>query len=485
MKLKVLAASLIAAGVVAAGVTGYEQFGTQFFHNAISTTAHAATISPRPAFVATLPDFTDIVAQNGPAVVNISVTSKTEKIVSNPDFPGLDPDSPFYQFFHQFKMPVPQGGVPMRGEGSGFIVSSDGVILTNAHVVDGASSVNVKLTDKREFKAKVIGVDRPSDVAVLKIDATNLPTVKLDPADDVKVGEWVLAIGSPYGFENSATSGIVSAKSRTLGDASYVPFIQTDVAVNPGNSGGPLFNLRGEVVGINSQIYTRTGGYEGLSFAIPINMALQVKDQLLQHGSVTRGHLGVTIQSVNQALADSFGLKKPTGALISSVEKDSPAERAGLKAGDVILRMNDKEIVTSSELPSLVAIATPGSTARLDIMRNGESKRIELTVGKLKNMEVASANAAGEDHGRLGVVVRPMDRDEQKQANVLGGVVVEDAGGSAAQAGIQAGDLILSINGTPVKSPEQLKQLVARAGKHVALLVQRDDSKIFVPVDLG
>jgi serine protease Do len=379
---------------------------------------------------------------------------------------------------------MPQGEMPERGLGSGFIVSPDGVILTNAHVVDSASRVTVKLTDKREFTAKVIGVDKPSDVAVLKIDAKNLPIVKLDPADDVKVGEWVVAIGSPYGFDNSATSGIVSAKSRTLPGDSYVPFIQTDVAVNPGNSGGPLFNTKGEVVGINSQIYTRTGGYQGLSFAIPINVALHVKDQLVQHGSVTRGRLGVTIQDVNQALADSFGLKKPAGALVSSVEKGSAAAKAGLEPGDVILRYNDKDIASSSELPALVAETAPGTTTRLEVMRKGETRHIDVTVGEFKNAKVASADVAGQNHGRLGVVVRSLSRDEQKQAGA-GGVVVEDATGAAADAGIQPGDMILSVNGTPVKSPEQLKLLVSKAGKHVALLVQRDEAKIFVPVDLG
>jgi serine protease Do len=294
----------------------------------------------------------------------------------------------------------------------------------------------------------------------------------------------VVAIGSPFGFENSATSGIVSAKSRTLPGDSYVPFIQTDVAVNPGNSGGPLFNTKGEVVGINSQIYTRTGGYQGLSFAIPINVALHVKDQLVQHGSVTRGRLGVTIQDVNQALADSFGLKKPAGALVSSVEKGSAAARAGLEPGDVILRYNDKDIASSSELPVLVAETAPGTTTRLEVMRKGETRHIDVTVGELKNAKVASADVSGQNHGRLGVVVRSLNREEQKQAGA-GGVIVEDATGAAADAGIQPGDMILSVNGTPVKSPEQLKLLVTRAGKHVALLVQRDEAKIFVPVDLG
>ena len=280
------------------------------------------------------------------------------------------------------------------------------------------------------------------------------------------------------------TAGIVSAKSRTLPDESYVPFLQTDVAVNPGNSGGPLFNTKGEVVGINSQIYSRSGGYQGLSFAIPIDVALHVKDQLLQHGSVTRGQLGVTIQDVNQSLADSFGLKKPAGALVSSVDKDGAAAKAGLKSGDVILRYNGTDIESSSRLPLLVADTAPGTTVKLDVMRNGETRHIDVTVGAAKATKVASADVAGHDHGRLGVVVRPLNPDEQKQAGT-GGVIVEDASGPAANAGIQPGDMILSLNGTPVSSPVQLKQLTAKAGKHVALLVQRDDARIFVPLDLG
>ena len=480
MKQKTLIRSLIAAGVIAAGVGGYAKFDPTAFHQAA-----AATIAARSASTVALPDFTGIVAQNGMAVVNISVTNKADKVAGVPAMPKLDPNDPFYQFFRQFRVPMPQEQMPTQGLGSGFIVSPDGVILTNAHVVDGASNVTVKLTDKREFKAKVIGIDNPSDVAVLKIDAKNLPTVKLDPADDVKVGEWVVAIGSPYGFENSATSGIVSAKSRTLPGESYVPFIQTDVAVNPGNSGGPLFNMKGEVVGINSQIYSQSGGYQGLSFAIPIEVALNVENQILQHGSVTRGRLGVTIQDVNQALADSFGLKKPAGALVSSVEKDSPAAKAGLMTGDVILRYNDKGITSSFDLPVLVANAAPGTTAKLDVMRKGETRHVDVTVGEMKNAKVTSAEVAGQNHGRLGVVVRPLNRDEQKQADVIGGIMVEDATGPAADAGIQPGDMILSFNGTPVKSVEQLQQLLAKAGKHVALLVQRGDAKIFVPVDIG
>ena len=487
MKQKILVRSLIAAGVIAAGLGGYAKYDPSVFQHAVaaSASAPAVTLSAQPATVAALPDFTGIVAQNGPAVVNISVIQKTEPTGFAADMQGVDPSDPFYEFFRQFRVPIPHGQMPLQGVGSGFIVSPDGVILTNAHVVNGATEVTVKLTDKREFKAKVSGIDKPSDVAVLKIDAKNLPTVKLDQADDVRVGEWVLAIGSPYGFENTVTSGIVSAKSRALPGDSYVPFIQTDVAVNPGNSGGPLFNMKGEVIGINSQIYSRSGGYQGLSFAVPIDVALNVQNQLLKHGSVTRGRLGVTIQDVNQALADSFGLKQPAGALVSAVEKGSAAAKAGLQPGDVILRYNDKDIMISSELPVLVANTAPGTAARLDVMRKGETRHIDVTVGELKNAKIAAADVAGQDHGRLGVVVRPLNPDEQKQAGVTGGLVVENATGPAANAGIQPGDMILSVNGTPVRSVEQLQSLLSKTGKHVALLVQRDDMKRFVAVDIG
>lgn len=484
MKQKMLVRSLIAAGVIAVGAGAFAKYDMNALseaHAAIAPTS-AVVASAQPAAVAALPDFTGIVAQNGRAVVNISVTSDMKKVANGPE---LDPNDPMFQFFRQFGMPIPQEQGPTHALGSGFIVSPDGVILTNAHVVNGASEVMVKLTDKREFKAKVVGIDKPSDIAVLRIDAKNLPTVKLDPADDVKVGEWVVAIGSPFGFENSVTAGIVSAKSRTLPDASYVPFIQTDVAVNPGNSGGPLFNTKGEVVGINSQIYSRSGGYQGLSFAIPIQVVMHVKDQLLQHGSVTRGRLGVAIQDVNQALADSFGLKQPAGALVSSVDKTGAAARAGLKPGDVILRYNQKDISSSSQLPMLVADSAPGSTAKLQIMRNGETKNIDVVIGASKGSKIASADSADHDHGRLGVLVRPLNSDERAQAGTSGGVLVEDVAGAAEQAGIQPGDVILSVNGTPIKSPAQLKALVAKAGEHVALLVQRDEGKIFIPVDLG
>ena len=487
MRPKMLVRSLMAAGLLsAATLGGYIAQNTSTVPGAVAagTPAPAVAAYVQPGARVALPDFTAIVEQNGAAVVNISVTGKGGRIAAA-DTEQLDPSDPFSEFFRQFRGQIPREQRPTRGLGSGFIVRADGIILTNAHVVAEANEVIVKLTDKREFKAKVVGIDKPSDVAVLKIDAGNLPVVKLDRADDVKVGEWVLAIGSPFGFDNSVTSGIVSAKARALPGDTYVPFIQTDVAVNPGNSGGPLFNMKGEVIGINSQIYSRSGGYQGVSFAVPIDVALKVQDQLLQHGRVTRGRLGVGIQDVNQALAESFGLKKPAGALVGAVEKDSPAAKAGLVPGDVITRFNDKEIGASSELPVLVANTAPGSVARLDVMRKGETRRIEVKVGELQNAKVAAADAAAGEGGRLGVAVRELSRDEQKALGVTGGLVVENATGAAAHAGIQPGDVILSFNNTPVDSVKQLQALLSRAGKRIALLVQREDAKIYVPVELG
>jgi serine protease Do len=490
MRQKVLVRSLVAAGVFSvAGLFGYATLGASPSHSAVTAISPApvavAAAGTQSATPAGLPNFTSIVQQHGPAVVNISVTSKLEKTAFTPDRSKLDPDDPFSQFFRQFGMPQPRSETPMRGQGSGFIISPDGVILTNAHVVAEASTVTVKLTDKREYKAKVVGFDRASDVAVLKIDARDLPAVKLPAADEVKVGEWVLAIGSPYGFENSVTAGIVSAKSRALPDGSYVPFIQTDVAVNPGNSGGPLFNMNGEVIGINSQIYSRSGGSQGVSFAIPIDVAMNVENQILKTGKVTRAQLGVTIQDMNQGLADSFGLKKPGGALVSTVANDSAAAKAGLQPGDVIVRYNGAEVTGSSELPALVARAAPGSTAKIEVLRNGESRQFNVTLGEAKGAKVASAETSTENHGRLGISARSLNPEERKQAGVAGGVVVQDSTGAAANAGIQTGDVILSLNGTPVKSVEELAALVSKAGKKVALLVLREDTRIFVPVDLG
>jgi serine protease Do len=479
MKAKSIFVALAAAGLVSLGAWGGMHIESPW------TSAHASTKAtaqaPAPAMVQ-LPNFTSIVDANRGAVVNITVTEKQTTSAQSP-FPDSGGNDPFSQFFRQFK--IPQQQQPMHGLGSGFIVRSDGVIMTNAHVVDGASDVMVKLSDRREFKAKVIGVDKQTDIAVLKIDAKNLPTVKLGDSKAVRVGQWVLAIGSPYGFENTVTAGIVSATSRALPDGTYTPFIQTDAPINPGNSGGPLFNMSGQVIGINSQIYSQTGGYQGLSFAIPIDLASQIEQQLLAHGKVERGRIGVTIQDVSQGLAQSFGLDKPAGALISSVEKGSPADKAGLESGDVILGMNGQQIERSNELPPMVAAIKPGNKATFEIWRKGQRKEIAVTVGEFEGAKVASAAGSGDHNGRLGLAVRPLTRDELKQAQIDGGLLVEDAGGPAAAAGIQGGDVILAVNGTPVRSVPQLRALIVKAGKHVALLIQRDDAKIFVPVDLG
>jgi serine protease Do len=487
MQSRIFARTTIAAAILASLAGGYmlhDQAQTN-----LANTATAAELPVRhsvSAGLASATDFSGIVERYGPAVVNISVTGKLEKTARVENDPELDPDDPFFQFFQHFGPQMPRGPesrVVPHGQGSGFIVSGDGLILTNAHVVDGAQEVVVKLTDRREFKAKVLGADKQSDVAVIKIDAKDLPTVTLGDPNLTKVGEPVLAIGSPFGFENSATAGIVSAKARSLPDDPYVAFMQTDVAVNPGNSGGPLFNLKGEVIGINSQIYSRTGGYQGLSFAIPIDVANKVQGQLVAHGKVTRGRLGVTIQEINQDLADSFGLKKPEGALVSSVEKGSPADRAGLQSGDVIVRLNDHPILHSSDLSAQVSDLAPGSAASLGVIRKGENLNLSVKIGEMKSAELAQNGDATSDKGRLGVAVRPLDKDES--GNGATGLVVERSTGAAARAGIQPGDIILALNGTPVKNGEQFRSLVQGAGHRVALLIQREDAKIFIPVELG
>ncbi len=461
------------------------------------TVANAAPQTSVQAGKATsqhLPDFTRIVEENGPSVVNVSVSRTTPVAAQGP---GNAQEDPLQEFFRRFGQPGPQGRGPQgqgpqaepeiqRGLGSGFIISPDGIILTNAHVVAEATEITVKLTDRREFEAKVLGIDKRTDIAVLKIDASNLPAVKIGHASELKVGEWVAAIGSPFGFENTITSGIVSAKARALPDENYVPFIQTDVAVNPGNSGGPLFNMDGEVVGINSQIFSRTGGFMGLSFAIPIDVAMQVKDDLVHDGKVTRGRIGVQIQDVNQALANSFGLPKPQGALISGVEPGSPAEKAGLKSGDVVLGVNGKEINQLSELSGAIAATKPGNNARLQVWREGKSRDIDVKVAELKEQKVATTNAGdSQTSAKLGLTLRELAPDERAQLKTDGGLVVQNASGAAARAGIQPGDVILAFNDTPLKSVEQLKNLMKKTDKTVALLIQRDANRMYVPIQVG
>jgi len=444
---------------------------------------NAVSGAPSPV-VAALPDFSSIVAKNGPAVVNITVSGHTK--VAMPDMPQVDPNDPMFEFFRRFQVPGQPGGeMPTHGMGSGFIISPEGVIITNAHVVDGASEVTVKLTDKREFKAKVVGVDKPTDTAVLKIEAKNLPTVTLGDPSQTGVGEWVLAIGAPFGFENSVTAGIVSAKSRSLPDEGYVPFIQTDVAVNPGNSGGPLFNMKGEVIGINSQIYSRTGGYQGLSFAVPIDVALKVGDQLLHEGKVSRGRIGVGVQPLNQALAESFGLEKATGALVDSVPEGGPAAKAGIRPGDVILKFDGHPILEPSELARFVSDLKPGTEAKLTLWREGGEKDIAVRLSAVEEAAQADEVPAELAKSRLGLAVRPLSPQEARQPDVSGGLVVERSTGAAARAGIQAGDVVLAVNGHPVTEPGQLREFATKADKRLALLVQRGNSRLFVPVELG
>ena len=474
---------LTLAAVAGAAALGFEADRLSPISSLQAQTAQAA-----PALVQAkgLPDFSPLVEQYGPAVVNISTTAKVRASAQEFQIPG-EPGDPFYEFFRRFQVPPPQGDQIRRGVGSGFIISADGYIFTNAHVVDDANEVTVKLTDNREFTAKVVGTDKRTDVALVKIDAKNLPTVRIGEAAKSKVGEWVAAIGSPFGLENTVTAGIISAKSRSLPDENYVPFIQTDVAINPGNSGGPLFNMAGEVIGINSQIYSRTGGYMGLSFAVPIEVAMKVKNDLQKYGKVSRGRLGVTIQSVTQELADSFGLKKPQGALVAAVEPKSPAEKAGIKTGDIILGVEGKDIENSIELPRVIGESRPGTQVKLKIWRRGETKELSAALGEMPAEKVARADTGGSKMkpGKLGVAVRPLTDEERSQIASDGGLLVEQAEGPAARAGVQAGDVILAFNNQPVKSVDQLKRLVDRSKGAVALLIQREGNKIYVPVRLS
>lgn len=484
--------TLAVAGVVA--TVAANRIGE--VHAASSPLSAVAAQQSSP--VMALPNFSEITSKNGPAVVNISVTG-SRKISMGDSMggfgmqqrgqPGIDPNDPFYEFFRRFQGPgngMPNdGGMPVHSQGSGFIISPDGMILTNAHVVRDATEVTVKLTDRREFVAKVLGSDPKTDVAVLKIDANELPVVSQGSARDLEVGEWVLAIGSPFGFENSVTAGVVSAKGRSLPDDSMVPFIQTDVAVNPGNSGGPLFNTRGEVVGINSQIFSQSGGYQGLSFAIPIDLAIKIKDQIVATGKAVHARLGVTIQEVNQTLADSFKLDKPQGALIANVEKGSAAEEAGLQAGDVILKVDGQPIVSSSDLPAMIGQAAPGDRVTLIIWRQGKTLQRIASLGKAGDKAGAPVlSKASASPGKLGLVLRPLQPQERKKVGA-DGFLIEDASDPSARAGVQSGDVLLAINGAPATSVAQVNELVGKAGKSVALLIQRGDSKIFVPVRVG
>jgi serine protease Do len=438
-----------------------------------------------PVLAKDLPDFTELAEKQGPSVVNVSTTQTMQAHQGIPQLPFSE-DDPFYEFFKRFGPPTPRE-FESKSLGSGFIISSDGYILTNAHVVADADEVTVKLTDKREFKAKVIGSDRRTDVALLKIDAAGLPKVTLGDPAKLKVGEWVVAIGSPFGFENSVTAGIVSAKGRSLPQENFVPFIQTDVAINPGNSGGPLFNLKGDVVGINSQIYSRTGGFMGLSFAIPIDVAMDVTEQLRTTGKVSRGRIGVVIQEVTKELAESFGLSKPAGALINSVEKGGPADKAGLEPSDVILKFDDKTVNNSSDLPRIVGSTKPGAKVTVQIWRKGATKDVTLTVGEIPSDE-KTAQRSGKrgkaPESRLGMALSDLTADQRNELGIRGGILVEDVQGTAVRAGIRRGDIILAVNNHDVKSVEQFNQLLNKfeKGRTIALLIRRGDNALYIPL---
>jgi serine protease Do len=457
----------------------------------IAAPAHALAQAVRE-----LPDFTRLVDDQGNAVVNISTTQAPRRTGAAPQVPGME-DEEVLEFFRRF-IPRQQPGPGPRNEarslGSGFIISADGYILTNAHVIEGADEINVRFTDKREFKAKVIGADRRTDIAVIKIEAAGLPAVRFGDPSKLKVGEWVVAIGSPFGFENTVTAGIVSAKGRSLPQENFVPFIQTDVAINPGNSGGPLFNMRGEVVGVNSQIYSRTGGFMGLSFAIPIDVALDIQKQLREKGRVARGRIGVVIQEVTRDLATSFGLERPRGALVNSVEKGSPADKAGVEATDIILAFDGKPVESSSDLPRLVGSTRPGSQSMLEVWRKGQMRKLNITVAELQEDRVA-ANApatrakpqAEAPANRLGIVVGELSAEQKKGLSLAHGLVVTEVRPDS-KADVRKGDVLLTLvhkgQHTELKSVEQFNKLLAGLDKNavITLQVRRGESTAFVTI---
>jgi serine protease Do len=477
------------------------QAARQLFAASLLLLASAAQAQQRD-----LPDFTKLVEDNGMAVVNISTTQAVRRpTAAVPGMPEIE-DEEIREFFRRFvpRQQPGQPGQPGQGQGpgrqesrslgSGFIISNDGYILTNAHVVEGAEEITVKFTDKRDFKAKVIGLDKRTDIGLIKIEAAGLPVVRMGDPARLKVGEWVLAIGSPFGFENTVTAGIVSAKGRSLPQENFVPFIQTDVAINPGNSGGPLFNMRGEVVGINSQIYSRTGGFMGLSFAIPIDMALEIQKQLREKGRVSRGRIGVVIQEVSRDLASSFGLDRARGALVNSVEKGSPADKAGVEASDIITRFDGKVVEGSGDLPRLVGATRPGSKVDFEVWRKGAPKSLSVTVTELQEERVASAEPkpgakpAPVAANRLGLVVGELNDTQKKELKVQHGVLVTDVRPEA-RAEVRKGDVLLSLvhkgQHTDLKSVEQLNKLLASLDKAavITLQVKRGESMAFVTVN--
>lgn len=430
-----------------------------------------------------LPDFVKLVEDNGPGVVNIQMI-RNARTVENAGIPGLDPRGA--EIFRRFGIPFdfgPQEIPEQRGTGSGFIVSSDGIIMTNAHVVEGADELIVRLTDKREFKGKVLGSDKQTDIAVIKIEAKDLPVLKIGDSSKLKVGEWVAAIGSPFGLDNTVTAGIVSALSRNLPSDQYVPFIQTDVAVNPGNSGGPLFNMQGEVVGINSQIFSTSGGFMGLSFAIPIDLALQIKDQLVKTGKVTRGRIGVMIQNITPELAESFGLKSVKGAIVAQIDKDGPAAKSELQEGDIITTVNGKTVESSGDMPVIISAMKPGDTATLTVLRDGKSQTVKVQIAEAGNDDWQSGKQGGHAKAAaLGVTVRGLNDEEKQQAETEGLLVVKSEG-AAKKAGIVEGDIIVNVNGVKMRKSTDLGAILAKS-KNLRILVQRKNGRIFIPVRL-
>ena len=483
------------AGVTTAGALDLPWFKSKPEQTAVANapamlTAPVQTNAALPA--GATPNFRAIVQQSAPAVVGVTVEGlrKVSNGDSDDEGDGGNAIPPqlrrFFRGMPGGEMPGNPGNQAFRGQGSGFIVTADGLVLTNAHVVKDAKTVTVRLSDRREYVAKVLGFDAATDIAVLRIAASGLPTVRLGDANALMVGDPVLAIGAPFGLEQSATAGIVSAKGRSLPGDAFVPFIQTDAAVNPGNSGGPLFDGSGNVVGINSQIYSRSGGYQGLSFAIPINVALKVRDQIVATGRAEHARLGVIVQDLNQNLAESFGLPKPDGALVAQVDAKSPAAGAGLKAGDVILSIDGMALTHSGALSSRIGLSNPGEKVHLNVWRDHAAREIDVTLGRVGSEREASASAAvGNEPGKLGLALRPLAQGERAQAQVEHGMVVQGVEGAAARAGLQVGDVVLAINGRPVDSIDDLRQVLQRKPKSVALLVWRDGERLFVPVPLG
>lgn len=433
-----------------------------------------------------LPDFTKLVEDNGKAVVSISTVRKAKRVGPQNGMPDEQ-----LEMLRRFGFPFPFGdfnGPGMtperRGQGSGFIIDPNGIILTNNHVVDGADEVTVHLTDKREFKAKVLGTDPKTDIAVIKIEGKDLPVVKLGKSENVKVGEWVAAIGAPFGLDNTVTAGIVSAKSRNLPDEQFVPFIQTDVAVNPGNSGGPLFNMKGEVIGINSQIFSTSGGFMGLSFAIPIDLAVQIKDELMKNGKVSRGRLGILMQQLTPELAKSFNLKEAKGALIAQIEKDGPADKAGLRDGDIVIEYNGKPIADIRELSQAVASTKPGAKVKVKAMRDGKPVSLVIVVGEMPtDGKLNFKKPAASQNNALGANVRPLNDKEKKR--VSNGLFVESVSGAAAEAGMRRGDIIISAGGKKIRTEKDLNEVVSKAKGSLAVLVDRNGSREFIPVKLS